>query len=103
MSHKLTWVAATSTAVRRERRGCGGLLRRCNMSDEFDSLDAKSTLYRCRALAGRIGEKLRKKKPEHFVDERSIAYLHASLERAAWVLEQKTAKGLQKRSRQRDR
>ena len=40
-----------------------------------------------------IGEELRKKKPEHFVDERSIADLHASLERAAWVLEQKTAKG----------
>jgi hypothetical protein len=39
------------------------------------------------------GEELRKKKPEHFVDERSLADLHASLERAAWVLEQKTAKG----------
>ena len=45
------------------------------MSDEFDNLDAnekaasESTLYRCRALAGRIGEELRKKKPEHFVDE----------------------------------
>jgi hypothetical protein len=25
MSHKLTWVAATSTAARRERCGCGGL------------------------------------------------------------------------------
>src|SRR5262245_35194661 len=106
MSHKLTWVAGTSTAVRRERRGCGGLLRRCNMSDEFDSLDAKSTLYRCRALAGRIGEKLRKKKPEHFVDERSLADFHASLEHAASVLEQtihtptSTAKGLQEGSRQ---
>ena len=69
------------------------------MSDKFESLDAnekvalKSTLYRCRALVGRIGEELRKKKPEHFVDERSIAELHASLERAAWVLEQKTARG----------
>src|SRR5262249_20914110 len=31
----------------------------------------ESTLYRCRALVGRIGEELRKKKPEHFVDERS--------------------------------
>ena len=40
-----------------------------------------------------IGEELRKKKPEHFVDERSLADLHASLEHAAWVLEQKTAKG----------
>jgi hypothetical protein len=27
MSHKLTWVATTSTAARRERRGCGGSLR----------------------------------------------------------------------------
>ena len=64
------------------------------MSDEFDNLDAnekgalESTLYRCRALVGRIGEELRKKKPEHFVDERSLADFHASLERAAWVLEQ---------------
>jgi hypothetical protein len=64
------------------------------MSDEFDNLDAnekaalESTLYRCRALAGRIGEKLRKKKPEHFVDERSLADFHASLEHAASVLEQ---------------
>jgi hypothetical protein len=69
------------------------------MSDKFESLDAnekaalESTLYRCRALVGRIGEELRKKKPEHFVDERSLADLHASLEHAAWVLEQKTAKG----------
>jgi hypothetical protein len=46
---------------------------------------------------------LRKKKPEHFVDERSLADIHASLERAAWVLEQKTAKSLQERSRQRYR
>jgi len=36
---------------------------------------------------GRIGEELRKKKPEHFVDETSLADLHASLERAAWILE----------------
>jgi hypothetical protein len=40
-----------------------------------------------------VGEELRKKKPEHFVDERSLADLHASLEHAAWILEQKTAKG----------
>ena len=75
------------------------------MSDKFESLDAnekaavESTLYRCRALVGRIGEELRKKKPEHFVDERSLADFHASLVRAVWVLEQKTAKGLQERSR----
>ena len=85
------------------------------MSDKFGSLDANEkaavepTLYRCRALVGRIGEELRKKKPEHFVDERSLADLHASLERAAWILEQTihtptcTAKGLQERSRQRRR
>jgi hypothetical protein len=49
------------------------------MSDKFESLDAnkkaalESTLYRCRALVGRIAEELRKKKPEHFVDEGSLA------------------------------
>jgi len=74
------------------------------MSDKFKSLDAKekaaleSTLYRCRALVGRIGEELRKKKPEHFVDERSLADIHASLERAADVLS--TVKGSQVRDRQ---
>ena len=74
------------------------------MSNKFESLDAnekaalESTLYRCRALVGRIGEGLRKKKLEHFVDERSLADLHASLERAAWILEQKTAKGLPERA-----
>ena len=86
------------------------------MSDKFGSLDAnekaavESTLYRCRALVGRIGEELRKKKPEHFVDERSsLADLHASLERAVWILEKtihtptSTAKGLQEGSRQRRR
>ena len=87
----------------------------CTMSHKFESLDAnekaavESTLYRCRALVGRIGEELRKKKPEHFVDETSLADLHASLERAAWILEQtihtptSTAKGLQEGSRQRHR
>ena len=85
------------------------------MPYKFKSLDAnekaalESTLYRCRALVGRIGEELRKKKPEHFVDERSLADFHASLEHAASVLEQtihtptSTAKGLQERSRQRHR
>ena len=85
------------------------------MSDKFENLDAnekaalESTLYRCRALVGRIGEELRKKKPEHFDDETSLADLHASLERAAWILEQtihtptSTAKGLQEGSRQRHR
>jgi hypothetical protein len=71
------------------------------MSDKFESLDAnKSTLYRCRALVGRIAEELRKMKPEHFVDEGSLADFHAFLERAAWVLEQKTTKSLQARGGQ---
>ena len=65
------------------------------MPDKFESLQSEKAalLYRCRALVGRIGEELRKKKPEHFIDETSLADLHASLEHAAWVLEQKTAKG----------
>jgi hypothetical protein len=67
------------------------------MSDKFENLDAnekaalESTLYRCRALVGRIGEELRKKKPEHFVDKGSLADLHASLERAADVLSRSSA------------
>jgi hypothetical protein len=81
----------------------------CLMSDEFDGLDATekagigTALNRCRALATKIANELRNKEPEHFVDELSLADIHASLERAAWVLEQKTAKGLQERSRQRHR
>jgi DNA-binding ferritin-like protein len=69
------------------------------MSDKFESLDAnekaalESTLYRCRALVGRIRQELRKKKPDDFVDERSLEDLHASLEHAAWILEQKSPKG----------
>jgi hypothetical protein len=79
------------------------------MSDEFDSLDAnekaavESTLYRCRVLAAKIANQLRNKEPEHFVDKLLLADIHASLERAALVVEQKTAKGLQERSRQRRR
>ena len=86
------------------------------MSDEFDGLDATekagigTALNRCRALATKIANELRKKKPEHFVDERSsLADLHASLEHAAWILEQtihtptSTANGLQEASRQRHR
>ena len=50
-------------------------------------------LNRSRVLAAKIANELRNKRPEHFVDESSLADLHASLEHAAWVLEQKTAKG----------
>jgi len=69
------------------------------MSDEFDGLDAMekagvgATLNRCRALASKIGNELRNKRPEHFVDKLSLASVHASLERAADVLS--TVKGSQ--------
>jgi hypothetical protein len=65
------------------------------MSDEFDGRDAKAgigaTLNRCRALAAKIGNELRNKRSEHFVDQLSLADIHASLERAADVLS--TVKG----------
>jgi len=62
------------------------------MSDEFDGLDATekagigATLNRCRALAAKIANELRNKRPEHFFDKLSLADIHASLERAADVL-----------------
>jgi glutathione S-transferase len=90
------------------------------MSDEFHSLDARekaaveAALNRCRALAAQIESELRNKRPEHFVDELSLADFYASLERAADVLGQKTrqsgdntpapaVKGSQARGRQRQR
>ena len=63
------------------------------MSDEFDSLDTnekaalKGALIRCRALLGRIEGALSNKKPEHFVDEQTLADFCASLERAADILQ----------------
>jgi len=65
------------------------------MSHEFDDLDAtekaaiEATLIRCRAIAAKIANELRNKKPQHFVDKLSLADIHACLERAANVLEQK--------------
>jgi hypothetical protein len=62
------------------------------MSDGFDDLNATekagigAALYRCRALAAKIANELRNKRPEHFVDRLSLADIHASLERAADVL-----------------
>ena len=74
------------------------------MSDEFDSLDTtekagpEATLNRCRALATKIGNELRNKRPEHFVDKLSLAEIHTSLEHAADVLT--TVKGWSTRGRQ---
>ena len=73
------------------------------MSDVFDGLDATekagigTELNRCRALAAKIANELRNKRPEHFVDRLSLADIHASLERAADVLS--TVKGSQARHR----
>ena len=67
------------------------------MSDEFAVLDATenagigATLNRCRALAAKIANELRNKRPEHFIDKLSLADVHASLERVADVLS--TVKG----------
>jgi len=77
------------------------------MSNKFDGLDATeeagigAALNRCRALASKIANELRNKRPEHFVDKLPLAYIHASLERAADVLS--TVKGSRARGRQRRR
>jgi glutathione S-transferase len=69
------------------------------MSDDFDSLDAseraavEAALNRCRVLAGQIESKLRHKRPEHFVDEFSLADLYASFVRAADVLRTEESAG----------
>jgi hypothetical protein len=77
------------------------------MSDEFDALDATdkagigAALNRCRALATKIGNDLRNKRPEHFVDKLSLAEIHTSLKRADDILA--TVKGSPARGPQRHR
>jgi hypothetical protein len=72
------------------------------MSDEFDGLHATekagigAALNRCRALAAKIANELRYKRPEHFVDKLSLADLCASLEHAADVLGQKGRRPVEK-------
>jgi hypothetical protein len=90
------------------------------MSDEFRSLDArekaalKGALIRCRALVGRIESALCNEKPEHFLDELTLADFYASLKRATDILGQKrrqpvqntpapALRGLQAQGRQRHR
>jgi U3 small nucleolar ribonucleoprotein component len=71
----------------------------------FDGLDAsekagiRTELNRCRALAAKIVNELRNKRPEHFVDKLSLADVHVSLEHAADVLS--TVKGSRSWDRQR--
>ena len=75
------------------------------MSDGFDDRDATekpgigAALYRCRALAAKIANELRNKRPEHFVDRLPLADIHASLEHAAGVLEQKIGSTTRRRPR----
>jgi hypothetical protein len=65
------------------------------VSNEFDGLDPiekaaiEAALNRCRALVRQIESKLRKAKPEYFVDKLSLADFCASVEKAADVLKQK--------------
>jgi hypothetical protein len=74
---------------------------------EFDGLDATekagigAALNRCRALAAKIANELRNKRPEYFVDKLLLADIQASLERTADVLS--TVKGSQAGGRQRRR
>ena len=62
------------------------------MSDGFDDLDATekagigAALNRRRAPAAKIANELRNKRPEHFVDEFSLADIYYSLEHVADVL-----------------
>ena|SRR5215831_1624679 len=62
------------------------------MSDKFDRLHGiekaavESVLTRSRVLAAKIANELRNKRPEHFVDERSLADIYYSLEHIAHAL-----------------
>jgi hypothetical protein len=77
------------------------------MSDEFDRLRGiekvavESVLNRSRVLAAKIANELRNKRPEHFVDERSLADIYYSLEHVADVLS--AVNGSQAQHPQRDR
>ena len=66
-----------------------------SMSDDFDGLDASekagigATLNRCRALASKIANELRNKRPEHLVDKlrsrTSLELPKVVLIRCCWV------------------
>ena len=65
------------------------------LDDEKAGIGA--ALNRCRALAAKIANELRNRRPEHFVDMLLLADIRASLERAADALS--TVKGSQARHR----
>ena len=59
------------------------------MPDQFDDLEKArigAALNRCRALATKIANELRNKKPEHFANKLSVSDIHCFLERAANIL-----------------
>jgi hypothetical protein len=62
------------------------------MLDDFDDLDGTekagvgAELNRCRALAAKIANELRNKRPEHFVETSLLADIYYSLEHIADVL-----------------
>jgi len=56
----------------------------------IEKAGTEAALARCRALAHRIHDDLRNKRPEHFVNLWSLADFQVSLERAASVLEQRS-------------
>ena len=66
--------------------------------DATEKADIVAALIRCRALAAKIANELRNKRPEYFVDKLSLADIYACLERAPDVLS--TVKGSQARGRQ---
>jgi len=74
------------------------------MSDEFDGLDAtekagiEGALNKCRRLAAQIESEVRNRRPEHFVDELSLADLCPSLEQASDVLGQKGRRSVENTS-----
>ena len=72
-----------------------------NDLDATEKAGIGAALNRCRALAAKIANELRSKRPEHFSDKSSMTDIHASLERAADVLS--TVKGSHVRVRQRRR
>jgi hypothetical protein len=56
---------------------------------EIERTGTEAALHRCRALASHLKTELSDKSRDHFVDVMSLADFQVSLERAAFVLEQR--------------
>jgi ERCC4-type nuclease len=57
---------------------------------EIERTGTEAALNRCRELARQLQTELARKRTDHFVDMLSLADFQVSLERAAFVLEQKS-------------